>query len=106
MKVYISIPITGKDYKKQREHADQIARSLSRKGYEPVNPFNIYAGKNPDYWDHICYNLRALADCDVIYLCEGWSYSCGCSIERDFALQAQIHGKKQYMIIYEQTPNP
>lgn len=80
-KVYVSIPIKGKDYKKQREHADEVGRSLSRKGMEVVNPFNIYAGKDPSYADHLACDLRALMDCDVIFLCQGWENSRGCRIE-------------------------
>ena len=100
-KIYICIPITGKDFKKQREHADAIARSFSRDGWEVVNPFNIYAGKDADYWDHICFGLRALADCDAVYFCSGWEQSLGCCIEHDFVLRRQAMEDKVYKIIYE-----
>ena len=100
-KIYISIPITGKDYKKQREHADEIACSLSRQGWRVINPFNIYAGKDPGYFDYICADLRALADCDAIYFCSGWEHSCGCGIEHDFALRIIAAKKKIFKIIYE-----
>lgn len=81
MRVYISIPITDKDEQKQREHADLTKAMLSRVGHTPISPFDIYAGKNPKYEDYLCYDLRALADCDAIYLCEGWQFSRGCRIE-------------------------
>lgn len=100
-KIYISIPITGKDYKKQREHADEIARSLSRQGWEAVNPFNIFAGKNPSYEDHLACDLRALMDCDAIYFCEGWENSLGCNIEHDTALRFIAANRKNFKIIYE-----
>lgn len=101
LKIYISIPIKGLDEQKQRHKADLIARRLSTQGYEPVNPFNIYAGKNADYYDHICADLRALADCDGIYMCDGWERSNGCGHEHDFVLREQISGNKVYKIIYE-----
>ena len=85
MKIYISIPISGHDEKEQREHADLIKATLSRAGHTPVNPFDIYAGKNPTYADYLCADLRALADCDAIFLCDGWQFSRGCRIERTFA---------------------
>lgn len=100
-KIYISIPISGKNDKIQRQTAALTMAMLSRQGYKPVNPFDIYAGKNPDYWDHICYDLRALADCDAIYMCSGWERSLGCSIEHDFVQQCIAHKKKIYKIIYE-----
>lgn len=91
MKVYISIPIAGKDEKKQREKADRIKAMLSKKGYNVVNPFEIYSGCSPTYYDYICQDLRALADCDVIFLCKDWQTSKGCKVERFFA---ETYGKK------------
>ncbi len=84
MKVYISLPISGKE-KTAREKADIIKAALSRAGHTPVNPFDIYAGDKPSYADYLCSDLRALADCDAIFLCEGWQFSRGCRIERMFA---------------------
>ena len=85
MKVYISIPISGHDEKKVREHADIVKASLSRAGHTPVNPFDIYVGDSPSYADCLCADLRALADCDAIFLCDGWQFSRGCRIEANFA---------------------
>ena len=85
MKVYISIPISGHDETEVREHADLIKSSLSRAGHRPVSPFDVYAGKKPTYADYLCCDLRALADCDAIFLCNGWQFSRGCRIERNFA---------------------
>lgn len=84
MKVYISLPISGKE-KTAREKADIIRAALSCAGHTPVNPFDIYAGDKPSYADYLCSDLRALADCDAIFLCEGWQFSRGCRIERMFA---------------------
>lgn len=95
MKIYISLPITGHDPKKVREQADRTKAALSRAGHTPLSPFEIYAGKSPTYADFLCYDLRALADCDAILMCKGWRLSRGCRIERYFAKEFQ----KQ--IIYE-----
>ena len=97
MKVYISIPISGHDEKKVREHADIIKASLSRAGHAPVNPFDIYIGDGPSYADYLCADLRKLADCDAIFLCDGWQFSRGCRIERMFAEEfcKQIMYEKQ-----------
>lgn len=100
-KIYISIPITGHVEPVQRRTAELTAMMLSKQGYEPVNPFMVYAGKDPDYWDHICYDLRALADCDAVYFCSGWEQSLGCCIEHDFVLRCIAAEKKSYKIIYE-----
>lgn len=84
-KIYISIPITGHDEAEVRQHADLMKGALSRAGYQAISPFDIYPGKNPTYADYICCDLRALADCDAIFLCKGWRFSRGCRIERMFA---------------------
>lgn len=100
-KIYISIPITGHNIELQRRTAKLTAAMLERQGYKAVNPFEIYAGSRPDYWDHICADLRALADCDGAYFCSGWEKSLGCSIEHDFVTRCQGHGKKFYTLFYE-----
>ena len=40
MKVYISLPITGKDLQEQKGYARHVASFLSEAGFTPVNPFD------------------------------------------------------------------
>lgn len=84
MTIYISLPITGRE-SDARERADLMKSALSRAGYNPISPFDIYVGKDADYADYICADLRALASCDAIMLCDGWQFSRGCRIEANFA---------------------
>lgn len=84
MKIYISLPITGQE-KKAREKADLVKASLSRQGFAVTSPFDIYAGKNPEYADYICCDLRAMVDHDAVYFCAGWEESRGCRIEHTVA---------------------
>lgn len=91
MRIYISIPISNCDEKKQREKADKIKIALSKSGYEVVNPFDIIPDKkNPDWFDYMGADLRELQKCDAIFLCKGWNNSKGCRLERFFA---EEHGK-------------
>ncbi len=99
MRIYISIPISNDPNARQK--ADLVADKLSEEGHTPVNPFTIYAGKNPTYDDHICYDLRAMLDCDGIYFCKGWRNSCDCKIEHEAAINYILHDKKKFRIIYE-----
>ena len=99
-KIYISLPITGQE-SKAREKADRIKAALSKKGYEAVSPFDIYAGKDPDYEDHLCFDLRAMMECDIVYFCQGWDRSCGCGIEHDVAMRMKAYGKKDFKVMYE-----
>lgn len=100
MKIYISIPISGQT-QKAIEKADLIKSKFSREGHTPVSPFDVYAGKNPTYEDHICYDLLAMLGCDAILFCKGWEKSCGCSIEHLTAMHFKAYGKKDFKIMYE-----
>lgn len=90
-RIYLSIPITGHDEKKQREKADRIKAYLSKQGYEVVNPFEIWIGRDCTYFDYISNDLRALADCQEAYFCIGWQNSKGCRLEHAFC---DIYGIK------------
>lgn len=86
MKVYISLPVTGKDLEQQKRYALDIAAFLLELGVTPVLPF----GKPgvPDdapYETHIRENLKLLLGCDVIYQCHGWSQSTCCVLESNVA---------------------
>lgn len=86
MKVYISVPVTGKDLEQQKRYALDIAAFLLELGVTPVLPF----GKPgvPDdapYETHIRENLKLLLGCDVIYQCHGWSQSTCCVLESNVA---------------------
>lgn len=91
MRIFISLPISSMDEKRQREKADKIKMALSKHGYEVVNPFDVYAGENPKHIDYLLADLRALNDCDAIYLCKGWQNSKSCQMEREFA---EVYGKR------------
>lgn len=100
LKIYISLPITGQERQAQ-EKADLVKAALSRKGYKPVSPFDIFAGKEAKYEDHICQDLRIMLDCDAIYFCEGWEKSCGCNVEYNTAMTFKSYGKKDFKIMFE-----
>jgi len=101
MRIYISIPISGKPRKEVMQKADNIKAALSRQGHRPVSPFDICAGHDPSYEDYICQDLRAMMDCDAVYFCAGWEESCGCNVEHDVAMRFKAHGKKDFKIMYE-----
>lgn len=100
-RIYISIPVTGYDLPKVREHADFIKMALSRKGYVPVNPLDIYPCEDPTYNDYIVADIKAMLGCDGVYFCQGWERSCGCNIEHDIAMRMKAYGKKDFKIMYE-----
>ena len=93
MKIYISLPISGR-VKKARDRAEKIAKAIKEAGHEPVNPFDIYAGENPDYFDHLCADLRVMMDCDAVYFDKGFYASCGCLIEESVVNNLVRYNKK------------
>lgn len=99
-KIYISLPITGQE-SKAMEKADRIKAALSKKGHEVITPFEIYAGKEPHYEDHLCFDLRAMMECDAVYFCHGWKESCGCNIEHNVVMTFKAFGKKDFKVMYE-----
>ena len=86
MKVYISLPITGKDLQQQKSYAGHVASFLSEAGFTPVNPFDNGLGDDAPYEEHIKADLRLMLYCDAIILCEGWLMSKGCVIESNVAI--------------------
>lgn len=96
MRIYISLPITGRE-KEAREKADRVKTMLSKLGHAPINPFEIYAGREATIGRQIGYDIAVLIDfADAIFLCKGWEESKGCQVE---AKVAEVYGIK---IIYEE----
>ena len=85
MKVYISLPITGKDLQEQKSYARHVASFLSEVGFTPVNPFNNGLGNDASYEEHIKADLKLMLGCDAIMLCDGWLLSKGCVLENHVA---------------------
>ena len=98
MKIYISLPISGRE-KIARNQAEKVANLIEEAGHTPVNPFDIYAGENPNYFDHLCADLRAMMDCDAVYFDKGFYASCGCLIEENVVRTLVRHEKKYIRII-------
>lgn len=90
LKAYISLPISGRFPEEARKDASLAAEIIeTRMGMLPINPFDIYAGIHPTYFDHICSDLRTLLDCQRVVLLPGWKKSRGCRLEK---AAAEIYG--------------
>lgn len=99
MKVYISLPITGKDIEEQRRHAGDVASFLLTAGHTPVSPFNNGLNANASYEDHLREDLKMLLDCDAIFMCKGASFSAGCLLEDEVATKCGLTVVTEYMPI-------
>jgi len=102
---YIAGPIAGvPDFRERFAAAVTVVESM---GYEPVNPVNItpaaHDGDCPPGYDpgpnatghtsSACFmraDLRALLDCDAIFMLPGWRESRGATVEHAVAVACGI----------------
>ena len=78
MKIYISGPVTGtEDYQERFSAAEQIINANA------VNPVKETAGiPDGSPWEtYMKACMKILADCDAIYMLEGWTGSRGARLE-------------------------
>lgn len=90
-KLYISIPISGKDITEVKLHLDFVKNRLISKLYDPVTPFDVSPDSNASYAEHMGRDIQALLECDAVFFCRGWQDSKGCQAEYEVA---KIYGKK------------
>jgi len=85
--IYISGPMTGKE-NLNREAFKNAAVALVSQGWNVVNPHDVSPGKeNPAYNDYMKADLKAMLDCEALYMLDGWVDSKGANIEHDLASQ-------------------
>ena len=101
MKIYLSGPITGiEDYKKKFEAAEKEAREkLSDWEPEIFNPANITLPDTATHEDYMKICMQKLADCDTIYLMNGWQESRGACREYGYALGARMAILHQFGVL-------
>lgn len=105
MKIYVSLPIHGRPESEAREHARRVKALIESKGHRATTPFDIYAGKNPEYPDFIGADIASMLRHDAVCFCEGWEHSVGCNIERQamkfYNVRLLAEGKPCIRTIYE-----
>jgi uncharacterized protein YdaT len=87
-KVYISIPISGRDIWEQRNRAIEVAQRFYHAGYDVVTPFDIIPiGSHiaNDYATCMGEDIKELLRCDIIALVDDWESSKGCRAEAQVA---------------------
>ena len=94
MTVYISGPITGNP-----DYEDDFGRAwvyLNNKGHAPVSPVDIgrelkeKLKREPTWEEYMRADIKALMDCDAIYLLGGWEVSEGARLEEWIAFRIGI----------------
>lgn len=90
-KVYISVPISGKDIIEVKILVDIMKSRLEFYKYTPITPFDASPDSNASYAEHMGRDIQALLECDAVFFCRGWQDSKGCQVEYEVA---KIYGKQ------------
>ncbi len=99
MKIYISIPISGRPLHEAKHQAEVIKATLEPHGHECVTPFDVCQEPNQSYAYYMGRDIEALLadEIDGVVFGAGFHNSKGCRLEH---AAAQIYGK---LIIYQST---
>ena len=98
IKMYLSLPITGRNLKDAKEYAKQVKAAWVERGYEVITPFEVCNQPGKTYAYYMGQDVEALIGCEGIIMCEGWFLSKGCRVEN---FTAQVYGK---LIKFDKTP--
>jgi hypothetical protein len=93
-KIYISGKITG--IEEEAAHIFESASSLLQiQGYEIINPMTLPHNHDKSWESYMREDLKALLDCDSIYMLNGWNDSKGANLEYHIAISLGLE------VIYE-----
>lgn len=88
MKIYISGKITGYKIEEAEKKFKASENLLLNLGYQAVNPFNLSETHPDKKWsDYMIEDIKALFQCDAIYLHNDWRQSQGARIEYAIAVE-------------------
>lgn len=89
-KIYISGMIAHMDIDERRSTFNKAADYWRSRGYEVFNPFENGLSQDTDWHEHMRCDIRALTECDIIYMLSGWEHSKGAKLELDVASSCGI----------------
>lgn len=94
MKIYISGKISGIEEQAAKlfQHAEDYILEL---GYEVVNPMKLPHNHDKSWQSYMREDIKALCDCDAIFMLKNWQESKGARIEQIIAASLGIEVKYQ-----------
>ena len=97
MKLYISIPISGRPLHEAKHQAECIKAKLTEHGHECITPFDVCPEFGKSYAYYMGKDIEALLadDIDAVVFGNGFHNSKGCRLEH---AAAEIYGKR---IVYQ-----
>ena len=86
-KLYLSLPITGREAEERREYASDMIAFINKylPEFEVVNPLDNKLEYDVHWSKHMKVDIAMLIECDAIYMCKDWQWSHGCKLEHDIA---------------------
>lgn len=90
LRIYIVGQIKGLPIDVARSNFERVETQLREMGYEPVNPFKIGI---PDHWEYSQsrpYNMKALHQCEALYIQSNWRNSEGSMDEINEAMKSKM----------------
>ena len=85
-KIYISGKITGLPYEEAFRIFEDAEHKLQQQGFSVINPMKIKHEHDLSWESYMKEDLKAMLDCDAIYLLPNYKDSKGAMIEYDLAL--------------------
>lgn len=97
-KIYISGKISGIE-NEAPELFSAAEKELQKKGFETVNPMTLNHEHDKSWNSYMKEDIKALCDCDEIFMLSNWTSSRGAIIEHTIANYLGI--KVQYQSVSE-----
>lgn len=85
-KIYISGKITGLEEKEALRIFCEAETELVNKGFIVFNPMTIEHNHDKSWSNYMKTDIKALMECDAIYMLPNWNTSKGAKIERQLAI--------------------
>ena len=89
-KCYIAGQISGLDSEEYINNFEKAKQEVVALGYEPISPLDLEHGNSESWEDYMKLDLKALIDCDYIYMLNNWNNSRGAKIELRIAMDLKI----------------
>lgn len=89
-RIYLSLPISGYDLQERIDTAMQMEVKLRGLGYDVFNPLGDGWMNGLSTHEYMKHDLKALLNCDAIFIMKGWNRSAGCKLELDTAVAIGI----------------
>jgi len=89
-KCYIAGQISGLEREEYINNFEKAKKEVIELGYEPISPLDLEHGNFESWDDYMKVDLKALIDCDYIYMLNNWKNSRGAKIELRLAMDLKI----------------